>query len=187
MNTWSFPFVSKYTYNVWWRSGIDWTSINIDPSYYFDQATDGFIIRFNYTTARELFDIGHMIGGVMKIPLVSQSAAVLNYSTCNYGEYYHDATNRFLFVCVSGKGKSTYDLLNLNGITCRYLCPKEGGGFTKENFVRLWSNVTQWPGGVLPKAGDNITVNGNWSVIMDVDVLNLNNITIDGDVYLKDA
>lgn len=39
----------------------------------------------------------------------------------------------------------------------------------------------------MPQAGDNITVNGNWTVLMDVDVIGLNNITIDGDIYLTDA
>lgn len=130
MQTWSFPFVSGYTYNVWWNSGIDWTSMAMTPSYYHNATQDAFIIRFNYTTNRELFDIGHIIVGVLQLPLLSAQAQQLDYSTCNFGDYFHDPDNRYLFVCVSGKGKATYDLLNLNGITCRYLCPK-GGNFTK--------------------------------------------------------
>ena len=74
-NTWSFPFVSGHTYSVWWSTGIDWTSITADPSFYFDQADDGFIIRFNYTTHRELFDIGHLIAGSLQIPLVTPQSA----------------------------------------------------------------------------------------------------------------
>lgn len=33
-NNWAFPFVSGYTYDVWWNSGIDFTSVALVPSYY---------------------------------------------------------------------------------------------------------------------------------------------------------
>ena len=185
-NTWSFPFVSGYTYNVWWNSGIDFTSIAWSPSYYMNDTQDGFVIRVNYTTDRELFDIGHIVTNKLQVPLITASTKPLNYSTCKMGDYYHDVNNRYLFVCISGKNKSTYEYLSINGIACRYLCPKPGGGFTKEKFVRMWSNITQWPGGVLPAEGDNVTVNGNWTLLLDIDVLNLQNLTIDGDIYLTD-
>lgn len=186
MNTWGLPFVSGYTYSVYWSTGIDWTSITMNPSFYFKSTDDAFIIRFNYTTHRELFDIGHILAGKLQTPLLTAQGNMLTYSSCSFGDYYLDVSKQFLFVCVSGKGKAIYDLLNLNGVTCRYLCPKPGG-FVKENFIRMWSNTTQWPDGVLPKAGDNITVNGNWTVLLDVDVIDLDNITIDGDIYSTDA
>jgi hypothetical protein len=44
-----------YMYNAWWNFGMDWTSIAIAPSAYFDQADKGMIVRFNYTENRELF------------------------------------------------------------------------------------------------------------------------------------
>jgi len=186
MNTWSLPFVSGYTYSVFWSTGLDWTSLTVNPSFYFRSTDDAFILRFNYTTSRELFDIGKILAGRMQTPLLTAQGNMLTYSACQFGDYYLDAGNQFLFVCVSGKGKAINDLLNLNGVTCRYLCPKPGG-FTKEKFVRSWSNVTQWPNGVLPQAGDNVTINGNWTILMDVDVENLDNITIDGDVFLTES
>jgi hypothetical protein len=38
----------------------------------------------------------------------------------------------------------------------------------------------------MPSAGDNVTVNGNWTVVMDVDPAVANNLTIDGDVFVSD-
>ena len=178
MNTWGLPFVSGYTYSVYWSTGIDFNSITMNPSFYFKSTDDAFLIRFNYTTHRELFDIGHILAGKLQTPLLTAQGNMLTYSSCSFGDYYLDVANQFLFVCVSGKGKAIYDLLSLNGVTCRYLCPKPGG-FVKENFIRMWSNTSQWPNNVLPKAGDNITVSGNWTVLLDVDVQNLDNITID--------
>lgn len=53
--------------------------------------------------------------------------------------------------------------------------------------MRLWSNATQWPGGVVPKAGDNVTVNGNWTVKLNVDPAPLNYLIIDGDLITDDS
>lgn len=114
------------------------------PSFYFKDTDNAFIVRFNYTAPRELFDIGKILAGKLQTPLLTPKDSMPSYATCKFGDYYLDVNHRFLFVCVSGKDKAIYDSLNLNGITCRNLCPK-AGGFIKENFVRLWSNVTQWP------------------------------------------
>lgn len=185
-NTWALPFVSGYTYSVYWNTSIDWTSLNINPSFYFKNTDDGFIVRFNYTAPRELFDIGHILTGQLQTPLLTAQTAMLAAATCKFGDYFLDIAHKFLFICVSGRDKALYDSLNMKAIPCRTNCPKPGG-FTKENFVRLWSNATQWPNHELPKAGDTVTVNGNWIVMLDVDVENLDSLTIDGDIYLTDA
>lgn len=60
------------------------------------------------------------------------------------------------------------------------------GTFIKEDFIRDWSNATQWPGGVVPQAGDNVTLNGNWTVVMDIDPNPLGYFIIDGTLIAKD-
>jgi hypothetical protein len=66
------------------------------------------------------------------------------------------------------------------------LCPQPAGEFTKEPFIRQWNNASQWPGGKLPEAGENVTVNGNWTIIMDMDPAPIKYLTIDGDVFVGD-
>lgn len=51
----------------------------------------------------------------------------------------------------------------------------------------MWSNATQWPNGTVPKAGDNVTVNGNWTVKLNVDPAPLNYFVIDGDIIVDDT
>lgn len=51
----------------------------------------------------------------------------------------------------------------------------------------MWSNATQWPNGVVPQAGDDVVVNGNWTVILDVDPAPLNYLIIDGTVIADDT
>ena len=85
----------------------------------------------------------------------------LNTASCNFGDYTHDNTNRTLTVCLTSRGKTQlFEYLDINGIKCRYLCPAPPGEVTKETFVRLWSNATQWPNGVLPVSGQNVTIPG---------------------------
>jgi|688.fasta_scaffold1588363_2 hypothetical protein len=55
-----------------------------------------------------------------------------------------------LEICISGKGKTLYEYMEVNGVVCEFLCPAPPGTFIKEDFIRLWSNATQWPDGKIP-------------------------------------
>lgn len=183
---WAMPFALGYIYNIWWNLGIDFTHMAISPSMYFDASEPGVLFRFNYTETRELFEITNMVSGKLQLPLITPGTAIPDMTTCGSGDYFHDDVNRYLYVCVSGRNKPINTYIDVNGIKCRYLCPQPEGEFTKENFTRRWSNATQWPNGVLPQAGDNVTVNGNWTLILDVNPPKLNNLTINGDVFVDD-
>jgi len=185
---WSGPFAMGKYYNAWWNLGLDWTHVALAPSLYFKAEDPGVIFRFNYTETRELFENTRMLGGVLEYPFISPKAtlAELDFNTCASGDYFQDTASQYLYVCVSGKETYPSTYIDLNGIKCRYLCPEPEGEFTKEPFIRLWSNATQWPNGVMPVAGDNVTVNGNWTIIMDVDPAPIKVLQIDGDVIISD-
>lgn len=88
-------------------------------------------------------------------------------------------------MCASSRQKTIpFEYLDVNGIKCRYLCPNANTNFTKEPFVRIWSNATQWPGGKLPADGDNVTIPGPWTVLMDMNPAIINFWMIDGDVII---
>lgn len=70
---------------------------------------------------------------------------------------------------------------------CEYLCPQAPGVFVKENFIRTWSNLSQWPNGVLPQAGSNVTINGNWTVMLDIDPAPLDFLIIDGTLFANNT
>lgn len=52
--------------------------------------------------------------------------------------------------------------------------------------MRYWSNQSQWPGERMPLPGENVTVNGNWTIIMDVDPAPCGFMQIDGEVIIED-
>jgi hypothetical protein len=58
--------------------------------------------------------------------------------------------------------------------------------FVKEDFIRVWSNTTQWPQGVLPSPGDNVTIPGEWTILMDMDPAFMNVFQVQGDVIVDD-
>lgn len=121
---------------------------------------------------------------------LQEKEGLLDAATCNNGEYFHNnevGSNRMLQICQSSKNRTKFEYTEVNGVICRYLCPAPAGTFIKEDFIRKWSNATQWPGGFLPQAGDNLTVNGNWTVILDVDPAYLNNLTVDGTLIADDT
>lgn len=96
------------------------------------------------------------------------------------------------------------------GIRCRDFCPRpipvpdnntngggggSGGGdnyspgglvFVKEDFMRVWSNKTQWPTGEIPAAGENVTIPGEWNLLIDMDPNPINFFEIQGDVYVDE-
>lgn len=49
-------------------------------------------------------------------------------------------------LCMSARGKAKIQhSVNVVAIYCRHVCPEPADEFVKEDFVRLYSNVSQWP------------------------------------------
>lgn len=92
-----------------------------------------------------------------------------------------------LAICQSGKNRTMFQYTEVNAVVCLYACPPPAGVFIKENFVRRWSNATQWPNETIPKANDNVTVNGNWTVLLDIDPAPANYLVIDGTLVADDT
>ena len=53
--------------------------------------------------------------------------------------------------------------------------------------TRYWSDTTQWPKGVIPQAGDNITIPANWTIMLDIDTSSLGTLIIEGSLYFSSS
>lgn len=51
----------------------------------------------------------------------------------------------------------------------------------------MWSNESQWPNGVMPSDGDNVSIHGNWTIIMDVQPADMEFFYVDGDVIIPET
>ena len=89
-------------------------------------------------------------------------------------------------MCASGLNKTYFETVKTTAVYCRYLCPAPVGVFVKEEFVRYWSNLSQWPEGRLHLPGEDVYVHGNWTIIMDIDPAECGLMSIDGDVVIED-
>ena len=117
------------------------------------------------------------------------SSNYLDSATCGNGDYYHDNSDdkRVLHMCASGKNRTLFEYMSVNAIYCRYLCPAPPGSCTKEKTLRIWTNATQWPNGVMPSDGDNVTIPCEWTVLMDTNPARIGYFEISGDVIISDA
>lgn len=75
----------------------------------------------------------------------------------------------------------------MNAVVCLYHCPAPAGTFVKESFTRRWSDASNWPNQTVPQAMDNVTINGNWTMLLDVDPAPLNYLVIDGTLIADDT
>ena len=53
--------------------------------------------------------------------------------------------------------------------------------------TRYWSDPAQWPKGVVPQAGDNVTIPANHTIILDGDTSSLGTLIIEGSLYFSSS
>lgn len=56
--------------------------------------------------------------------VVDDNGAKVAPASCNFGDYYHDADDKIMYLCVSGKNKILQDSIDVNAVYCRETCPK---------------------------------------------------------------
>jgi len=117
---WAAPMLNGRIYAVWWDSATDFKNLTISmPAYYNKEADRAIILRFNYTEHKEVLEVTKVASGLLQAPLTA-STVQLNSSTCEFGDYFHDVTNKFIFVCV--RDKSRTDAFKIGTLNCQYFC-----------------------------------------------------------------
>lgn len=98
------------------------------------------------------------------------------------GMFWHNGTKgtRELQFILSGGNASS---LTLVGIYCEQSCPVNPPVIVRplEVEYRYWSDATNWPNETLPAAGENVTIESGWNMILDVaEPAEIANLTING-------
>ena len=175
-NSWAINFVPGYTYQMRMEHTYNFMHLSL-ASKYMLESDMAVILRFMYTESRELFEIKRIVAGVSSALIVPQTD-LLNVIACTAGDYYQNHSASYVDICVTARQKPPKATIDVTGVICRQFCPvplppapsdptNQGGGdgvnyngsfVVKESFMRVWSNVTQWPRGTLPEPGDNVTI-----------------------------
>lgn len=53
--------------------------------------------------------------------------------------------------------------------------------------MRMWNNASMWPNETVPKAGDNVTIYCDWTVLINVNPEPMGNFIVDGDLVVDDS
>ena len=94
----------------------------------------------------------------------------------------------------------------VQGIFCEETCPEPGLKCTKEKFYRKWSNATQWANNTrdkdltklwddkynidkkeVPGKDSDVFVPCEWNLLIDVNLLEVNSIVIEGFLTLHSS
>ena len=104
--SWAVPFVTGYTYQLSWASRADFSSLIITP-YQISNANDKPItIMFNHSAYRETFDVLRLSSPTVTIENSTTLWNSKNVSTKLDGDWYHDVTNRSLYMTINGRQNS---------------------------------------------------------------------------------
>ena len=57
----------------------------------------------------------------------------------------------------------------------------------QEGFARLWSNSTQWPGRVMPSAGQDVVIPSSWDLYLDEAPAPMGVLTIAGRLTFQES
>ena len=174
------PFVTNNYYNVHWKWGIDFSHLSIAPSQLWTD-DDAVVLRFNYTDARELYNVGKWYQQQLQTPYIEAQPSIMTPETCTNGDYFHDKDNEYLFVCVSGKNKAIHEWIDLEGVPCVDECPEEEvEEGEREDFFRYWSDASNWPDSLKPTEGTNVSIPYEWKLVLDEDPPVLNYLKVSG-------
>ena len=179
--TWALPFVTGYQYNIHFQNGnLDFTHMNVYPTNYWQPNDKGVVLRFNYSEIKDEFNstIMKFKGNLLK---ASKFSSYLDPKTNNYftADYYLNKQKKLFFLGINGKSNGTIDV---DPIKCLTNCNNVPNLLWKENFTRLWSNVSMWNNSRLPQNNEEVYIPPQWNVILDVNTSNLSKLIVDGDL-----
>jgi hypothetical protein len=192
-NGWSIPFVTGYNYLMSIGSvGLDFTSLAVERSIMWEAKDKPLNIAFNYTLRRDEFTVASTDNsGVAYKINNSTDLTGLNTldstSTIPYGTSYNNRDKRHFYMRINGMNPNNYTNNKLS-ITATQ-CTNNDCGSTAPNaaaletFIRKWSDVTNWEGGVLPGDGSTPVIKSGWNMMLDVSTANLKNLTIYGSLF----
>jgi len=188
---WAVAFVTGYTYNPYWGpSGIDWDAMNFQNTPVYNTSDKVITLALNHSEYRETFDF---TSG--KLNLSNRTSAWTTAgSSCKYGDWQHDWTNKRLFVCINGNqiqsginattnATQSYNVTNqpfkMTSIKCRVNCPKSMADQAREDRIRNWSVDDDWIdtstngsrrilSTTINKSADEVTIPPSWRMRVDV-------------------
>lgn len=129
-----------------------------------------------------MFEVRRANSDRSSVQVVEKTVALVA-TTCTFGDYFVNPATKTIDICYRDSGRGNAVELTVNSVECRMLCNLTPD---KEKFTRLWSNTSQWAGGVLPNAASNVEIPASWTLIVDVSSITINSLRVLGRLFFRD-
>ena len=183
VSSWAMPFVTGYSYNVHWALGGEFKYMLILPSFAWRPTDKGIILRFNYTTPRETYDIQFYRLG-KKMNMFTETMKDLSIKGLTLGSWSHNNITKNFFLGIAGNVNGS---IIINSINCRKTCEKAVEKVEGPSVNMKWSNSSIWENNTLPKDGDSVIIKQHWNMVLDLEETpKLTNLIIDGNLIIND-
>ena len=173
MNHWVFVAQIGKTYKMHWANGIDWDGFTWVRGDTWEENDGSVYLMNNYSEYRETF--GVEVGGNER-DNQTELWDMSNIDSREHGDWYMDEENKIFNMVFNGKGDS--GTVDLTSYRCLDNCPIPVLAVEKEDIIRLWSNASMWPDGVVPQDGDSAIIKPEWRVLLDEDTNSLLEIIV---------
>ena len=178
---WAIAVLAGRTWRVQLGRGAgDWEELDVEVTGL--REGEHLDLVFNHTTYRDHFEVHDLSTGEE----AAVSLAAMPGAGAATGASFYDAATQKLTVRFAGaEREGAYESQRLHLVGAE--CPRDGcpppelpPAVEREPFERLWSNASMWPGGVLPRAGEDVDVPPAWQLVLDVPTPSLGLVRIYG-------
>ena len=190
---WNIPLVTGYTYSIHWGdTPIDWTFLNIEQQTF--ESTEFVILSLNFTDHRENFTatrgavpatVNTTAADFVNGTILAYQSTQLDGSETSGTFTWDNVTTRTFNMTISGVVGSVEQWGDIS--VTAYRC--YGTHCSDVNVINdtagpvtiyYWSNVSTWPSGALPVAGDYVEIPMSWHLYLDTDTEILHQIDVNG-------
>jgi hypothetical protein len=187
---WAVPFITGYNYLLSFTNvANNFDSLALERSKMWDTNDKPINLVFNYTFRRDEFVVSGVNGAGASFNVTNSTDLVtMNKLTDNsnlpYGTFHNNIAKKNLYMRIN-----SYNPLNLTNNLMKVTavqCSNNNCGLTPpdavpiENFVRRWSDPTNWV--KVPADGDDVEIKKGWNMLLDVVTPNLKTVTINGNL-----
>jgi len=192
-NAWTTAFITGYNYVLTFGLGLNFDSLSIIRSNMWESLDKPINLLFNYSYRRDDFSIlgydnstnSYKIDQINDISIFENPGLKQSISdNLSYGAFKNYIEKNYLALRINSLNPKFYSNLKLSVTAIQ--CKNNDCGSqpptnnVQENFIRKWSDPTNWPNNKIPNDGDDVEIKSGWQMVLDVSTKNLNQLTING-------
>lgn len=163
---WPLALVTGKRYKIHWQEGLDFERMKYKVSEKWTLDDQDIVFVHNFTDVRE--NITFAINGNQD-DLIANETYVSGSTSMENGMnlVLNDTETREITFVVNGKPEPR--MIQIDGYRCQASCMESIDETEISGPEIFWSDVSNWPGEVLPAEGDFVEVEPGWNMVYDLE------------------